>query len=344
MYGVATGAYHIFPFSIISEIKDFVDMEQKPITKIHSESDYLNSLFTERIPDTELLYEPITSWNGLKTRINELKLLSPDKFQDAYQNIKVVELNPDSKIYSLSFEINGKTHTSYSYFKEGNPKCGVLIIPGSGDDQALAIINGEGYQGNILFLTEYCDVYVLILPNHGYRSIHNEVNRLDDILNLYVGLINSGYSYTVTYLVEALAWVKHLQDNYEYVGTAGLSQGGYATLLTSLQSQPDFAIISSGFSIYLQEVTPSGINQILIPDIYNQYSKEEIRNILSNQKTHYLFTWGEKDSLLNQLEAVTKRTCQFFSNGTQRIQCIIHEKGHLFPEKEISYFVDELVN
>lgn len=251
---------------------------------------------------------------------------------------------PDSKIHSLTFEINGKIHTSYSYFQEGHSKCGVLIIPGSGDDQALAIINGEGYQSNILFLTEYCDSYVLILPNHGYQSIHNGLNRLDARLTLYVGLINSGYSYTVTYLVEALAWVKHLQDNYEYVGTAGISQGGYAALLTALQSEPDFAIISSGFSIYNQEVTSAAINQVLIPDIYNQYSNEDIKNILSNQKTHYFFTWGKKDSPLYQLEAVTKKTCQFFSNEIQRIQCIIHEKGHVFPEKEISYFVDELVN
>jgi hypothetical protein len=44
--------------------------------------------------------------------------------------------------------------------------------------------------------------------------------------------------YSATYLVEALALAKYLGERYEPFGVAGLSQGGEAALLISLQASP----------------------------------------------------------------------------------------------------------
>ena len=147
----------------------------------------------------------------------------------------------------------------------------------------------------------YCnDEDTQICSTGGYCSL-SENHRLDADYWVYSGLLNSGNSYSATYLTEGMAWAKYLSSSQELWGVAGLSQGGEAAFLVSLQSDPVFAIISSGFSVYRTEAFRAQSDQIVIPGRFEHYDIATLRQIISapcnRKKTLFFLPNRHKDTV-----------------------------------------------
>jgi len=312
----------------------------------------LSDAFTKPLPSIdEFLYRPALSISDLTAQIEEMKVVSAERYFEVYSSLHVVDSPKPvaKKILELNYQVgDDQPAKAYTYFLPSERRdgtCGILLIPGSGDNQALAISRGEGYHGPIAkSLIAHCDVFILIKPNHGYRSIHNGNHRLDADYWVYSGLLNSGNSYAATYLTEGMAWAKYLSSSQELWGVAGLSQGGEAAFLVSLQSDPVFAIISSGFSVYRAESFRAQSDQIIIPGRFEHYDTATLHQIISASEVRYLLSYGgESDSPEMIKESRTHRTCTFLELiAGERVTCVFHNGGHEFPIKDIDAFLTEM--
>ncbi len=354
-YGIGVGHYKIFPYKQVKSLKQPVNTVILNFMPDKAPEDRrLNNVFSKELPRIpEFLNSPIETLKEVRLKIEELEVVKNSDFFEVYNHLYVEE--PKEKtdsIAELSYKVDEDDFKAYAYYidkKNNNHDCALLIIPGSGDNQAYEIYNETGYHGDIRStLSEYCTLYILIKPNQGYKSIHNGQYRLNDEMFLYSSLLLEGYSYSATYLTESLAWLKHIQENYKLGGVAGLSQGGKASFLVSLQTEPDFTIVSSCFSLHQRDLTVSNSDQIVIPDLYNYYTIDKIKEIVANQKTKYFlsFSEGMEESPICHMETETNYTCSFLKETSPyNFFCIYHKKGHSFPKEEImSWIEQEILN
>ena len=263
LYGAAAVFYEVRPVGILYKIKSYIARLQVPNDK---ESLYLNFAFSDPLPkQIALRNEPVNSLKALADQLDEMRTVPVTQYFEAYGNIVTGQpFRAADKVLEIPYRLGHIESTAFAYLSpsQSNSDCGLLLIPESGHNKS-----SEALQRHALGLSKGCDVYILIKPNHDYRAIHNGRRKLGRDM-IVGGLLRRGYSYSVTYLVEALAWAKHLDSQYSQFGVAGLSQGGEAALLVSLQAEPDFAVVASGFSVLQWQVTYSEFDQIFIPGQY----------------------------------------------------------------------------
>lgn len=182
------------------------------------------------------------------------------------------------------------------------------------------------------------DKFVLIKPNEDCLAIHNGIAKLDRLF--YIDwLLNQGASYSALYIAHSLAITKYLQEKYDKVLVAGLSQGGFAALLNALQSRPTAAIIASGFSIIDEKVQLANYEAIIIPGLDKKFSTDEIRSSIQRlPTTNFLFTYGKREEGTYKIEAEERLTCNYLSS-LKNVECEIHNGGHVFPQDSIRRFL-----
>ncbi|MBK7690642.1 MAG: T9SS type A sorting domain-containing protein [Bacteroidetes bacterium] len=107
-----------------------------------------------------------------------------------------------------------------------------------------------------------------------------------------------GTNYGTNYLIETIALVKALKSKYSKVIILGISEGGYTALLNLLNTEPDGAIISGGYSINFDTYTPS---QFILSARFRStpqyYDRDSVKSKISQLQTNTLFTWGESDDV-----------------------------------------------
>jgi esterase/lipase len=183
-------------------------------------------------------------------------------------------------------------------------------------------------------------VYVYVKPNNDFLAIHHQGKVLNGKDALFSQLLMmGGGNYSTRYLVGAIALAKHLKGKYKKLVIAGLSQGGNAALMISLQVEPDVAIIASGFSVLNSgPVYIAGINQIVIPGFLDVYTPEYIANVIGKQSTQYLFSFGEAEAGIYGYESIEKMTEKSFDK-IKNIQFVYHPDAHVFPTEAIVSFL-----
>lgn len=216
----------------------------------------------------------------------------------------------------------------------------VFIIPGTGVNESSRIARGDkkDYHGDIAALCRQVgDTYVLVKPNEDFLAIHDGKAKLSYVF-VTATLLNHGKSYSAKYLCDALAVVKYLQSLYCKVYVVGLSQGGTAALYTALQAKPTGAIVASGFSMTREIVDPAGFNQIILPGMADIYSPHNIRELIRNSPTRFLFTYGKTEQGSYRVEA-EEGTTQKYLAGLANVKFTVHEGGHAFPRAAVLEFL-----
>jgi hypothetical protein len=138
--------------------------------------------------------------------------------------------------------------------------------------------------------------------------------------------------------VHSLALTKYLKQTYEKVVVLGLSQGGSAALLNSLQSEPDGAVISSGFSVMSKTLSKGSLRQIIIPNLDTYYGVDEIYQTIKASATRYLFTYGQQEEGIYGIEVDHQYTCNYFK-ALSNVSCMTHSLDHTFPIEEVDNFL-----
>jgi len=293
-----------------------------------------------------LINKEINNVEELSNQIQDF-FIPAELYFNAYQDLEFISgVNETDKIFNINYTLADKQYKSYSLFKptlnqNSNYKTATVIIPGSGENQGIEIFNGVGYHGNIANeVAFYSDVFIAIKLNQDFLALHRSNRRLSsEFLVNY--MLNNGGSYSVSYLVNTLATVKYLKTQYDQVFVIGLSQGGSAALLNSIQSTPDATVIASGFSVTRDIIEWANQDQIIIPNSVNVISNESIREIIRKQSTNYFFTWSTADIGIWKLEAENRYTCNYF-NGLDNVECLSHNQGHVFPQPFVDNFLSKI--
>ncbi|NKB23684.1 MAG: hypothetical protein GKR87_04775 [Kiritimatiellae bacterium] len=257
-YGVGVGHHHWPPFSLLKNVQDFLSGRSDRSYDNGVREELLRVAFTDKLIPDEQINKPITSLDGIY-EINASLMLNLENFSNAYSSLELLDASQlvldkgNTKVFKVDYKLADTGYKAYAYFTEKVPmaKKAALIIPGSGLNQSSSIYRNEptNYHFGIHeALGDAYDIYVLIKPNEDCSAFHNGRKKLNK--NFVINwLLDYGASYSAHYIVSSLAITKHMQNKYDHVVVARLSRGGSATLLNALQSQPDAAIIASGFSM-----------------------------------------------------------------------------------------------
>jgi hypothetical protein len=313
----------------------------------------LTPVFTDRLASLPLEYGETETLEDLAAQLAGLHF-PVGSFEDAYENILTLRwkracldtIRCEYDVLSVDYAVDGMSYTSYAYCVDAieNPgRYAAVIIPGSGKNQSTPIYldDQDNYQRGIsAAVTPYWDMYVYVKPNEDFLAINNGYAKLD-YEYIVAHLANRGGSYSCRYIVDTLALVKHLRGTYDKVAVIGLSQGGQAALYNALQSEPDGAIISSGFSVLHETMQGASLDQIIIPGMREYLSNDHIRGALIDSDTEFLFTWGRDERAIYGVEAWYRCTRSFFS-GIYNVTCVSHSEGHVYPGDVVSVFLDNL--
>jgi hypothetical protein len=300
--------------------------------------------FTAKISKLDKLrYPPVTSYKELAGRIKSYST-SYDSIDFAFSKIKILQSSIKNHVLTLVFEYNTHIDTAFAYFKIGfdakGKRTGIQIIPGSGINQSGAMFYNDkkNYQRNIIDLVRnHGDLFIYVKPNEDFLAIHNGAKKISEA-SFVNYLINNGASFSAYYLIQTLALSKYIKTNYEELYVCGLSQGGSAALLNALQSHPVKAIISSGYSVLMDQPNISGPDQLIIPNYAVLSKSQGLKSRIQNMATQFLFSWGIQESGFYGIDAKEKLTQTFFKE-LKNAKCIIHGGGHIYPNEGIQNFL-----
>jgi hypothetical protein len=301
--------------------------------------------YVDELIDEPQIYPPSETIEEIHDRIEEV-FLEASLFKNAYADLDILDGSLEGHIFKLDYRLK-RDYRAHAYFKRredrsSSSKCVSLIIPGSRNNSSSSTFRKDpnSNHGNILAVTEkYGDTFIYIKPNQDILAIHNGRNKLD-VRSLIAYLLNRGGSYAAHYITSCMAITRYLQSRYDKVFVIGLSQGGAATLYSSLQSKPTAAVVASGFSVINQTYYRWSINQIIIPGLDVDFGLEEIRTIIKESPTRYLFVWGKQEQGAYRIESEEGYTGHFFQ-GLDNVACIAHEGGHIYPQDVVDRFLHQ---
>lgn len=356
LLGAITVKYQLPPYNFIKSLRGKVVDHKEQQKGQQSELD--KKFKSDIIEHDSLLYQAIRDERELCKRINNM-LVDIDNFDSAYDSINILSPSIKGNKLTLIYKYKSRIDTAFAYYKKSktiNSNIGFNIIPGSGINQSSAMFylnkydknpqttytgNDSNYQSNIDDLAlNYGDVFILVKPNEDFLAIHNGSHKISEV-EFVNYLLNIGGSYSAYYMIQGLALSKYLDDKYGSFAVCGLSQGGMAALINSLQCEPDIAIIASGYSILQDFPTASAHDQIIIPGLKKYFYSESIKPIIGHSKTNFLFTWGELETGIYGKEAQHKWASTYFEDQNN-IKTVVHPEGHIYHEKTIINFLDSL--
>jgi|GEM_PF-1941478 len=310
----------------------------------------INSLYTSVLASafTDPLVQKENQMLPAVTSVDELSLIlqnslnSTDELYTFFRSISITGHEIiNNNILKVTYDFKGKKRAAYAYVNLKNDNTmGFLIVPGSGQNQGYEIFNGEkgNYQKNILdLLNPFGNTYILIKLNHDVYAIHDGEYKLN--FNSYINyFINEGGSYSARYIEDGLALMKFIKQQNRFSGISGLSQGGLAALIIALLSVPEYAIISSGYSVLMDKFDISAHNQIMIPGISNILNTNTLKKSIIKSNTKWLFTWGKQEPDIYGIEAYDSLMYKKFGQ-LPNIRYGMHNFGHMYPDSIITDFL-----
>ena len=347
-FGVSVGHYRWPPFTSLYEIKTIVSDNFKKESSSFGVAEVLSEAFTDPVNEQDLYHPAVISFEGVHS-LNKTIFIEQEGFQSAYDNIDVVGaeqlLRPNGapSVVRLTFNYLGKRHEAFAYgslpSRCGGNSLATLIIPGSGINQSLAIFrdNKNNYQRGIRRVIEKLngDSYVLIKPNEDYRAWHNGQGKKLNESYIYNWHLNRLGSYSVSYLVESLAFTKWMKSCSTRTILVGLSQGGAAVLLNAVQSSPTVAVIASGHSLLSEFINDADQNQLTgVPGYSELMDSSILRRCIAKTSTKWFFSWGRGETGIYRYDAYNSITANQLSD-MKHVNSVIHKGDHEFPLTEL---------
>lgn len=336
----------------------------------------LNDLFTDELyvdevnfPGKWFIYDSVSSQGMLDTIMGEFNFKAEDLFFCKTNKPVTSEIvadtivNPTFNLYErngmpsygtkdpivkLDFEVNGKRSTAYSIKQTSSHASDVafFLIPGSGVNQSTQLQRGVGYQNLNCQIREllgkYGDTYIHCKPNEDFRAIRRNGAKLGDYM--YEELILNNKDYALSYLIECIAFVQKLKEQYKQVVVVGLSQGAWATVIVSQITHPDAAVVSAGYSVLYDSYYPATLRDISFENLLVEFSKDSIREQISKGKTQYFFTYGRNDNgwSYGRLEELDHNTEAFYA-GISNASFFFDYDYHAYPCAAVEDFVKSAI-
>ena len=265
-----------------------------------------------------------------------------DTFEAAHNYMIFGNKNPFVK---AKFELNNKVAYTYALIDSTsapvyNTDHAFVIISGTGTNLLKQIFDGNGYHDLNCYvrnlLKPYGDIYIMSMPNEDHRAIFFNKKKATSLPTVqppymltYLNAANK--SLGLNRLIETVAMIKFLKTKYKKVFVLGLSTGGKVALWASLLSEPDAALISSGYSVLVDnDYNSQLINSMTYGNYLLVYDKDSTRSRLSQLHTQFLFTLAQNDTPIAQSDIDNGYTKNFFSTLSNTSFFYNYTK-HAFP-------------
>ena len=355
LYGYSVSKYRVFPAKYLSEVKEgfmnLVGKQKKPLN--HLRIDRFNELdgnffiydFVDDIPKLE--------------KVNNDIFISVNMFNNIFQKINIIDSeeiilkNSKTNIVKINYKINNKKYSAFAYGILPNlckKNVSSLIIPGSGQNISNKIIQNDinnHHFGIYNLLNKKIKFnYVFIKPNQDALAWRSNKNQKVHEKEYIYWHNNRGGSYSLSYISQSIAFHKWMKTCFNKTILVGLSQGGSAVLINSINSNPDYAIISSGYSSIKNKNNFKEINEsdlVLkrlsnVPNFYELTELDELYKILYSSETKWFFSWGKNDVGRFREEAIQRKTANKIEK-LNNVTTVIHDGGHNFPLTDIDEFL-----
>lgn len=353
--GIKIGQYQNAWILLIKEetilnFKKFLKKESK--NDQGKEDGLLAYAFTDPAEEKSFLYPPLKKLSDIRNANNKIFMQSKN-FSIAYSSLKIISAeqinrkNGEQPVVEIKFIYQNREYSSFAYGKISSSQiksqCASLILPGSGLNQSYKITkkDSKNYQYGIWEALQESggNIFIFIKPNEDFLAWHNGSNKKLNGNFIWNWHMNRGGSYSVSYLVQVMAFMKWMKKTYEATILCGLSQGGTAVLLAGLQAEPTLAIVCSGYSIINREAEFSGPDQIVgIPSLFELYEPKIIKKELEHSSTKWFFSWGLEDQDIYKIEAHGRKTSEVLKT-IENVTICIHKKNHIYPSNEIKEFI-----
>jgi len=224
----------------------------------------------------------------------------------------------------------------------GNHDIAFMLITGTGNNFIKEIIDNVGYHNTNCQVMNYFktrgDFYVMSVPNEDYRGItFNKKKMSYTMTSLYSSpfminyLNSSNKAYGINRLIEYVAMIKYLKSKYKKVCVLGLSTGGKVAHWISLMAEPDAALVSSGYSVLVDNDYNSQIvNAAYYGNLLTIFTKDSLKKRAKELKTQFLFTLPKFDSPIAQLDIDSQYTKTFYQD-VPNASFFYNYTNHAFP-------------
>lgn len=356
LLGTLVGHYRWPPFELMSRAKAATTawLGTSGDGQLDPERELMKSAFIDPVVDPAPYYPAISDISGIR-QANQRILVPREGFERAYETLVVEQAEQLARpsdappVVRVRFRYDGRPHEAFAYGvlpgAEQTQGWGALVIPGSGMNVSTALWRrqdapetaGRHLLGCLEVLRP--NAFVLIKPNEDFLAWHDGHNRKLGGDFIWAWQLNRGGSYSVSYLLQAMAFSKWLKASHESTAIAGASQGGLATALVGIQSRPNAVIVVSGLSTVAAAVEPAGPNQLIgVPGLADLYLPDQLAAAVRASGASWYLSWGLKEEGSYRLDAksgLTKAALSEVPGAT----AIIHGGGHHADAESLEHWL-----
>lgn len=342
-WGIGVGHYRWPPFATLWTAKLLImdRLQPNPHTSPRGQDELLALAFTDPIGGPDLYHPPITDLTGIK-EANTRVFVRREQLANAFRDMEVLgaeQLDRASALRPVVCVRYRLADTEYETFAYGSlpgecpsGKWATLVIPGSGLNQSLGITTCdlENYHKGLLesLAPLQASVYTLIKPNEDLLAWHDGNGKKLCGNFIWNWHLNRGGSYSASYLMQSIAFMKWMKSCFPHTCIAGLSQGGAATMFNALQCQPDIAMVHSGWSLTFDDAECSGPNQLIGLSGWAELATSRgLARALRGTPTHWLFSWGKNEVGNYRIEAQEGLVSTALADNPM-VCSLVHEGGH----------------
>lgn len=246
------------------------------------------------------------------------------------------------------------------YFYYLNPKqvpstdseVAFVIMPGSGPSQSVHIAdyNTNNYHNIPCVIAKKCaefgDVYTYVKPNNDFTQYWAFVSPTSRFSSNDMNLRNKtniiGQNFHANAMIQMCALVKDLKSRYKKVIVMGLSAGGWASLFTSLQTEPDACLSASGYSILFNALAwTQDPAQLYFDGLFTNYPIDSVRRAITASSTHYMFSYAKNDGIVTLDQEFAQKNTENYIDSIPLSNTAYYygHVGHTYPCDTLnSYF------
>lgn len=315
---------------------------QGEIQSLQDMYDKINTQFIFQNTDYVDCYQNIVlaPYMELDTSINS----TINNFEDLTGQVVYGLRNPFVKV---PFTLFGKSSFARALLdsthnNSGHHDVAFLLITGTGSNLIKDITSNSGYHntncGVMNFFKSWSDFFVMSVPNEDHRGITFNKKKIAASLGsnssapFLINYLNSnGKAYGITRLIETVAMIKFLKTRYKRVFVLGLSTGGKVAHWSSLMAEPDAALISSGYSVLVDnDYNSQMVNAIYFSNLLNTFTKDSLKRRTKEIRTQFLLTLPQNDSPIAQDDINTLATKTYYQD-VGHVSFNYEYVNHAFP-------------
>jgi hypothetical protein len=329
-----------------------------------SEASVMNEFCQDRV-QIGTIYPTISTFAGLTSQFSSWSQWTQADIASLPGSIVIDPVNTsfNNGVLWIYFTVNGKSGQAVAWARNfgktadgptylnqfGTNGRAVLIIPGSGNNESVAMMAGTGYEA-VLFsvATQVGDGFVYSYPGedmqglvcaNGNKIILGQIDSLLSQRGSYASHLVIVQTAVIMKFLQTSRFLNPLFPNYTEIGIMGLSKGAWNAMMTAMITPPTAAVIASGISVKEYREVGFGVTGwSYSPAFQALWPQASLIAAIQRPATKWLFTESRCPNELSLVteEVATGETAAAFAGPNVTFD--VHCQGHVYPAPDTLNF------